>query len=42
VPDDRQSAADREEAMREYREQRRIREEYLEDERDTYGTEDGY
>lgn len=35
-PDDRQSAADREEMAREWREQKRIREEYLEDERDTY------
>jgi hypothetical protein len=39
-PDDRQSAADREDEAREYREQRRKREEWLEDERDTYGTED--
>jgi hypothetical protein len=38
--DDRQSDADREEAMRDYREQKRIREEYLEDERDSYETED--
>ena len=36
-PDDRQSAADREELMREWREQQLKRKEYLEDERDTYG-----
>jgi hypothetical protein len=38
--DDRQSAADREDEAREWREQKRRIQEYLEDERDTYGTED--
>lgn len=36
---DHQAAADRDDLAREQREQRRIREEYLEDEKETYGTE---
>lgn len=39
-PDDRHTAADRDELAREQRENRREREEYLEDEKETYGTED--
>jgi hypothetical protein len=35
---DRQAAEDRDDLAREQREQRRMREEWLEDERDTYGT----
>ena len=38
--DDRHTAADRDDLAREQREQRRMREEYLEDEKETYGTED--
>jgi hypothetical protein len=40
MPDDRHTAEDRDDLAREQREQRRIREEWLEDERDTYKTED--
>ena len=40
MPDDRHTADDRDELAREQREQRRMREEYLEDERDTYHTTD--
>ena len=36
--DDRHAAEDRDDLAREQREQRRMREEWLEDERDTYGT----
>ena len=35
---DRHTAEDRDELAREQREQRRMREEYLEDEENTYGT----
>jgi hypothetical protein len=35
---DRHAADDRDELAREQRERRRIREEYLEDEKETYGT----
>ena len=38
--DDRHTAEDRDELAREQRRERREREEYLEDEKDTYGTED--
>ncbi len=38
MPDDHHTAADRDDLAREQREQRRMREEWLEDERDTYGT----
>ncbi len=38
MPDDRHAAADRDDLAREQRRQRREREDYLEDERDTYGT----
>ena len=37
---DHHTADDRDELAREQREQRRIREEYLEDEKETYETED--
>ena len=37
---DRQAAEDRDDLAREQRQRQREREEYLEDERDTYGTED--
>ena len=37
---DRQSAADRDELAREQRERQREREEYLSEEKETYGTED--
>ena len=40
MPDDHHTAADRDDLAREQREQRRIREEYLEDEKETYETED--
>ena len=36
--DDRRTAADRDDLAREQREQRRIREEYLTEEKETYGT----
>jgi len=39
MPDDYHTADDRDDLAREQREQRRMREEWLEDERDTYGTE---
>lgn len=37
---DRQAAEDRDELAREQRQQRRMREEYLEDEENTYGKQD--
>lgn len=37
---DRHTSADRDDLAREQREQRRMREEYLDDERDTYHTPD--
>ena len=40
MSDDRHTAEDRDDVAREQREQRRMREEWLEDERDTYATED--
>jgi hypothetical protein len=40
LPNDRQSAADREDLMREWRERQRRREEYLTEEKETYGTEE--
>lgn len=40
LADDRHAAADRDDLALEQRRERREREEYLEDERDTYGTED--
>lgn len=40
MSDDRYTAADRDDLAREQREQRRMREEWLEDERDTYGTKE--
>lgn len=40
MSDDRHTAADRDDLAREQRRERRERDEYLEDERDTYGTED--
>ena len=39
-PDDHHTADDRDDLAREQRRERREREEYLEDEKDTYGTED--
>ena len=38
-PDDHHTAADRDDLAREQRRERREREEYLEDEKETYGTE---
>ena len=38
MSDDRHTAEDRDDLAREQREQRRMREEWLEDERGTYGT----
>ncbi len=38
MPEDRNAAEDRDDLAREQREQRREREDYLENERDTYGT----
>ena len=38
MPDDRHTADDRDELAREQREQRRMREEYLTEEKETYGT----
>ena len=38
--DDRKSAEDRDDLAREQRQQRRMREEYLEDEKETYGKQD--
>lgn len=38
MPDDRQAAEDRAELMRAWREQKRIREEWLTEEKETYGT----
>jgi hypothetical protein len=40
ISDDRHTAADRDELAREQREQRRMKEEYLEDEKETYGKQD--
>lgn len=39
-PDDRQAAEDRAELSREWRERQRRRQEYLTEEKETYGTED--
>ena len=39
-PDDRHTAEDRDDLAREQRRERREREEYLTEERETYGTED--
>ena len=38
MPEDRNAAEDRDDLAREQREQRRMREEWLEDEQGTYGT----
>ncbi len=40
MSDDRHTAEDRDDVARDQRRERREREEYLEDERDTYNTED--
>lgn len=40
MPEDRNAAEDRDDLAREQREQRRMREEYLQDEKETYETED--
>ncbi|MFO0202044.1 MAG: hypothetical protein ACK528_02840 [Alphaproteobacteria bacterium] len=40
MSDDRYTAADREDLAREQREQRRMKEEYLEDEKETYEKQD--
>lgn len=40
MSDDRHTAEDRDDVAREQRQQRRMREEYLEDEKETYGEQD--
>ena len=40
MPDDHQAAADRDDLAREQRQRQREREEYLTEEKETYGTED--
>ena len=40
MPEDRNAAEDRDDLAREQREQRRMREEYLQDEKETYETKD--
>ena len=40
MSDDRHTAADRDDLAREQRQQRRMTEEYLEDEKETYGKQD--
>lgn len=40
MPEDRNAAEDRDDLARDQRRERREREEYLEDERDTYNTQD--